>query len=100
MKHNTLYHYTKAKYLPSIQKLGLIPGFKDSPYVPKIPDSVNVWLDAKLYKLKTPGWAVIQIDVAQLDPNKLERPRYGKRWYVYVGVIPPEAISYVDSLPG
>ena len=104
----TLYHYTRISNLPSILEEGLIPDKGISSYYPttytyaagKLRNN-RIWMDTKLYRIKTRGNAVLSINVRLLDLSKLEKAvSMGRQtpWYVYRETIPPRALSLVEKL--
>lgn len=94
------YHYTSRTNLSSILCEGLIPGkgvspYYKQPYVPAVKETV-IWLDTKLYKRPTTSeWVAVEVDSKYLKQSKLRVATYNKRWRMYEGTIPPEAIKYV-----
>ena len=100
---NILYHYRSADNLLGILKEGIIPAKGPSPYYkqpyhPAYPET-KVWLDTKLYKLKSPNSAVFQVMIRFLDVEKLHRyiGRYhlATSWYTYDGAIPAKAVILI-----
>ena len=103
-----LYHYTLIKNLPFILKEGLIPDKGTSSFYPlthtfaagKLREN-KVWLDTRLFKLKTKGNTVLAIDTRYLDSTKLERSVLMSRktyWYVHHDTIPIVAIKLIERL--
>lgn len=103
----TLYHYTRTVNLPSILEEGLIPDKGISTFyltthtyaAGKLREN-KIWLDTTLYKIKTPGNAVLAISTKHLDSTKLEKAVVvgrSTKWYVYHGVIPSKALRLIEK---
>ena len=103
-----LYHYTRTKNLPSILEEGLIPDKGVSMYYPethtfeagKLHEN-KIWLDTNLYRLKTPGTAVVIVNTNYLEPSKLKKAVVMGRtthWYTYHDTILPFAIKLYQKV--
>jgi len=98
-----LYHYSSTTNLLGILKEGIIPSkgpspYYKQPYTPAVPET-KVFMDTKLYKLKSPNTCVFEVIIRLLDPQKLHRyiGHYGgaSSWYTYDGSIPANAIIVI-----
>jgi hypothetical protein len=100
---DNLYHYTSANNMRGILAEGIIPArgpspYYKQPYSPAVPET-KVWLDSKLYNLKSPNTCVFQVMIRFLDIDKLHRyiGHYGgaSSWYTYDGSIPAKAVIVI-----